>query len=413
MLGGVGQKLSLNKNTEATEPKKVSVSDGTFIYPVLHPKRTYLIPENTLLLDCEAKEYFEFETTYHDQIDVEFFRLNAGSRAKIYIYRNTTEDLVISFDKLIYGPSQFLRVKGGKSVYIIEVEAIRDPSIDLSVRYIVKVDGQRYQSSGVFHTTIEIPTLEDFGSLKKGTPAEDVVGLTVNELFEKRLWKPSASPNFHPPTITLSPNSQTVEEGDTIQVNFSSTYNRRDAGENYGSTLLYQDGLHLGILPGMFFLPIFGRNEFRAKQSYLQGEGYKTSEDGIEWPNTIKAGTVQSTAVVIQGQRGVFCGSSNNIPQSSEDIRKLDLLLDGKQNQRIALQTAWKGRYLAFSYPATYGKLSLITYEEGLGANVLGTFDNFQLEVVDASLENPKQYEVYVTQSILLYNELVHYNFQF
>ncbi|KXX71361.1 hypothetical protein, partial [Flammeovirga sp. SJP92] len=363
--------------------------------------------------DCQGKEYFEFETLFNEAIDIEFFRLNAGSRAKLYIYRNTTADLVIAFDKIIYGPSQSLRVKGGKSVYIIEVEAIRDPSIDQSIRYIVKIDGQRYQSSGVFHTTIGIPTLEDFGSIPKGTPAEEVIGLTVNELFEKRLWKPSPAPNFYPPDISLSPAGKTVEEGSTIEVNFTSNYNRNDAGADYGATLLYQNGVYLGNVPGSYRINIFGRNEFRAKQSYLQGEGFKTSVDGIEWPNTIKAGTVQSSTVVIQGQRGVFFGAIEHIPQSSEEIRQLGLLLDGKKNQRIALNTEWKEQYLVFAYPSTYGKLSLITYEEGLGANVLGTFDNMQIDVADASLANPKKYEVYVTKGVLLYNELVHYNFQF
>lgn len=413
MLGGVGQKLSLNKNTESTEPLNILVSDGTFVYPTIHHKKTYLIEKGVLLLDCNSKEYFEFETIYNEDIHIEFFRLNSGSRAKVYVYRNTTEDLVLTFDKLLYGPSQTLRLKGGKSVYIIEVEAIRDPSIDLSVRYIVKIDGQRYQSSPVFYTTIEIPTLEDFGSISKGTLPSELNGLTLNELIEKRLWKPSEAPVFYSPTLSLLPNNKTVEEGTTLTVNFSTSYNRRDGGNRSGLARLYHNSSYLVELPNTVEIPIYGRNEFYAIQDYLSGSQTKTTEDGVVWPNTIAEGKATSSKRILQGQRAIFYGPMEAIPSTSTEIRNLNRLIKGRSNQLIKLQTAWKNQLFVFAYPSSYGKLTFIKYVEGLGANVLNDFNNLQIDVMDASLQNPMKYEVYLTSSPLLYSSDVHYEFQF
>lgn len=85
----------------------------------------------------------------------------------------------------------------------------------------------------IYNTTLS-PTLEmdtDVGGIVAGTTVADLTGQTFVDLFNDLLF-PTVLPTYTNPTITLngSPNSQTVEVGDTVSVNFTGKGVKNDAG---------------------------------------------------------------------------------------------------------------------------------------------------------------------------------------
>ncbi|KXX71365.1 hypothetical protein, partial [Flammeovirga sp. SJP92] len=264
-----------------------------------------------------------------------------------------------------------------------------------------------------FDTDKTIPTLVEVGGIAKGTSVADLAGKPITDIIELMLWKPSPAPNFSQPKILLSPTSQTVEEGEELTIDFSASYIKNDAGDQVGAARLLFNGSYQDTLPNDFTFNAFGRNEFQAEVDHQAGTATKTTEDGVVWPNTIQADTITSSKVVFQGQRAMFYGAVDTDPVISDDIRSLLKIITGKSNKKLNILSSYAGKYFVFAYPATYGKLSFVKYIEGLGANVLGTFNNIQIDVADASLGNEIEYEVYVTSSPLLYSENVQYEFQF
>lgn len=272
-------------------------------------------------------------------------------------------------------------------------------------------DGGEIDAS--FETDKTIPTLVEVGGISKGTSVAELAGKTLSNVIELMLWKPSPAPNFSQPKVTLSPNSQTVEEGTELTITFDSTYTKNDAGNQVGAARLMYNGSHQDVLPNEFTFNVFGRNEFQAEVDHQEGTTTKTTEDGVEWPNTIQADTITSSKIVFQGQRAMFYGAVDSEPAISDDIRSLLKIISGKSTKKLDILSSNAGKYFVFAYPSTYGKLSFVKYIEGLGANVLGTFKNMQIDVADASLGNEIEYEVYVTTSPLLFSSTVQYEFQF
>lgn len=414
MRGGVGEKIAASVLSKAEAPIEVMVSDGTLEYPAIHPLRTYKLPLGTALVDCSEKEYSEFELTTSQELCLEFFRLSVGANAKVYVYnKEVNTPIILSFDKEVYGLTQSFLLQANQKVSVITVEAIRNPEVEDSIRYVVQLEGQRYGSSSIFHTNISIPTLEDFGSFSKGTLPSELNGLTINQILEKRLWKPSAAPTFYAPTLSLLPQGKTVEEGTVLTENFQVSFNQRDGGPTISSAKLYENGSNYSDLPFEVSFQVKGTVSFQAFQNYEKGENTKTTEDGVVWPNTIEAGVVSSSKRYFRGQRAMFFGALSNLPNSSEAIRSLSILIVGKSNQYLTIDAKWENQFLIFAYPKSYGELTFIKYIEGLGANVITTFNKTEIEVTDASLADPIAYNVYTTNSPLLYSNDVHYEFQF
>lgn len=154
---------------------------------------------------------------------------------------------------------------------------------------------------------------------------------TINTQITKILGVIAVAPTYYTPTATLTGSNQTIEKGTNLNLTLNIGFNKNDAGDSTGYTLL-RNGVILSNLQNNTQLEndIQSVITFQAQVSHLEGIANKLNNLDIEDPTGhILAGSVNSPIQTITPKSKIFYGNMAALPTTSAQIRALASVFDG------------------------------------------------------------------------------------
>ena len=170
--------------------------------------------------------------------------------------------------------------------------------------------------SGKYKSNIEDKTIEmvtQYGDFNSGTTVSALEGKTYDELFDGILF-PTVNPTFTAPTASISLKNyaatQEVGVSGPTSANFTTSYSAgaikikdakqadRGGSQNTDDSFIYVNGVATNkTLPEKVTL---GNTTFKYRAAYNEGPQPKNNK-GVDYSSPLAAGTVDSSAVTVNG----------------------------------------------------------------------------------------------------------------
>jgi hypothetical protein len=173
---------------------------------------------------------------------------------------------------------------------------------------------------------------------------------TIDGQISQILSVIAVAPTYIAPTSTITANTQTVEKGSTLNLTLNMGFNKNDAGNSTGFTLL-RNGSVLSNLQNNAQIEsnIQAVITFQGQVSYSEG-AIKNNNLGIADPTGhILAGSVNSPIQTITPKSKIFYGNLSALPTTSAQVRALASVFDG--TTQIDLSTGTVNKVFIVAVP--------------------------------------------------------------
>jgi len=420
----VGKVIQNNSGAMAEAPTLAVISDGTHKYPYGHPEYfSSLKPDGMLLLDLMNNENSEFRVNADRDFTITLYQALAGSRYKLFVYRSQDTAVNVRFS----GEDQTYVVQGtadGQQFLILNIEVA-----ELNGKLINRIGAtsEKLDELVASLNTSSIKLSEDItfngasqGAYKDGDKiAKDTLLTTILRNFAQ-----VAQPvSYSPPSMSLTPGSQTVEAGTYVNPSLIATFSQRDAGalNRYLLQLSTGGGANVNLVDAAA-LQAYNQASIQVQDGqYLNYKATIYYDEGITKLNNmgeedptgkILAGSLVKNTIYT-GNRYAFYGMDTNStnPGTSADIRALSgKRMNPGNGTSFTLNIPSGTKRIIIAYPDTLRDLSSVKYAELGNTEVADTFIKMAINVEGVNNYLAIGYKVFVYIPAVAFDSAATYN---